>query len=216
MQHRNNFIVSLMNKHGQMFFQENGQYHPIANIPEHITRLVELSENCHFFIDSKAFKAMGEKSIPGRFTRIFVYNEKDFEKDASLMYRLHHIDELDTIIARLMHYQPDVNVFFIGFPEFLEKVEKYCSTVLLTIVNSEKIDNSVNFPDSLKQVFNTKQPVKPEQLDIIRKFKENNYRKKLSTTTISSNGMKIIKNEKIEISKLLEDTPEYYFYLMTR
>lgn len=217
---KNNFIVASINKSGQMFKQittaESTTYAQIATIPEHVTRLAELSENCHFFIDSKAFKAMNEKSIPGRFTRIFVYDEKDFDREASVMYRLHQMSELDTIVTRLMYYQPDVHIFFIGFPEFLEKVEKYCSSVLLTVAKVDDSENAVEFPESLKRTFCKKIAIKPEQLDIIKKFNLNNRKHTIQTVTYADNGAKITKNEKIELTDILANTPEYYFYQMNR
>ena len=229
---KNNFIVASINKSGQMFKQisipaqidnegneitaKSTKYEQLAIIPEHITRLAELSENCHFFIDSKAFKAMNEKSIPGRFTRIFVYDEKDFDREASTMYRMHQMSELDTIVTRLMYYQPDVHIFFIGFPEFLEKAEKYCSSVLLTVSKTNEVENSIDFPESLKKIFCKKISIKPEQLDIIRKFNQNNRKHNIQTITYAKNGAKIIKNEKIEMNGILANIPEYYFYQMNR
>lgn len=206
-----NFLVATINKEGQMFTQNNGKLKPIAIIPEHISRITELSENCHIYMDDEGFKAFEEKSFPNRFTRIFV-NNKDFEKTANQSFRLHHMDELETIVTRKEFYEPKTRIFFVGSPQFLQLCAKYCDTLMLTVAHVSKKNNTIDFPKDLQAVFGSRKEIQPEMLSAIKGYR------KLATVKeeieIADNGM-IIKR-KADIEELAKSNmlliPDYMFY----
>ena len=210
-----NFLVATINKEGQMFTQNNGKLKPIAIIPEHISRITELSENCHIYMDDEGFKAFGERSFPNRFTRIFVTN-KDFEKSSNQSFRLHHMDELETIVTRKEFYEPKTRIFFVGSPQFLKLCAKYCDTLMLTVAHVSKKNNTIDFPKDLQAVFGSRKEIQPEMLAAIR-----GYRKQVivkDETEIAENGM-IIKR-KANVEEMAKNDmmliPDYMFYNFRR
>lgn len=210
-----NFLVAVINKSFNMFVPTSNGYQPIAHIDEHFSRLTELSENCHIYMDDLAFKAFGEKTLPNRFTRVFV-NHKDFDKTASTQFRLHHMEELDNIIKRKEFYEKNTRTFFIGSPEFLKLCAKYSDTILLTVVDTSNKPSALNFPEELQPFFNSRKTIKPEMLETIREYRKMVIPK--DTVEIADNGMKIIKKANIE--ELSQNdmlfTPDYMFYEMRK
>lgn len=217
-----NFLVATIDRNFNMWKFSDEKLQFIEHIAEHVKRLEEISENHHFYIDETAFKALGEKNFPLRFTRVFSRQPGKVEKSKN--WRVHDMNELSSVISAKERFSPDVQIFFIGTADFLETCTSYARKLLLTVVdkNYTLADGVVDkFPlESIKQKFHKRRSIKPEMLDQIKKYKEiiNRTSSKIETI-VTDNGM-LMKRE-VEAPTIQEDdqilnTPDYMFYEYSR
>jgi hypothetical protein len=227
--YQKHFAVALIDQKQQMFIEseETGQHQFIHKIPEHLTRLLELSENQHIFMDYAVFVALGKTSIPNRFCRIFCDNQQQVaEVGISKYWRVHLKSQFQQQVRMSTYYNPKLVIFFMGQRDFLDESFQYCRKLLLTVVNA-KIEiptkhyhNDFNI-ENAKYYFSKRKDIIPEMMTVIKEYK-NLQQKQLSQSAerfeIAENGMKVYKSDeqlKKEVATKYDaifDSPDYMFY----
>lgn len=218
------FLAAVTTKNLQMFRfdNESRSLKVSVEIVEHLNRLLEISDNCHFYFDEDAFEAFGSSGFPQRFTRVFVKPEHFNSFKRGKFYRVHRIDELKNTIEAKDFFSPEIKVFFIGNSDFLKRSAEFANKLLLTVVDAEitESENSnYRFPlNEMKKIFHKRRDIQPEMLEMIKKFRKNKKRQNEERFEIADNGMKIYK-QPVEETKLYDsliDTPDYMFYEYAR
>lgn len=215
-----NFLIATIDRNFNLFkTDEQGSFQFIESIAEHIKRLEELSDGHHFFIDEAAFRSLGSKNFPLRFTRVFVNNKWDIK--ANVAYRVESMSDLDGIVASKDRFSPNTQIFFIGDAEFLTRAAKHARKLLLTVVDKEYGPDTpdqqfTKFPlEEMKSQFTKRIEIKPELLDQIKQYRKIVQQKVVSKTTIAPNGMRVIQQveqpEQSTVDTIL-NTPDYMFY----
>ena len=226
---RKHFAVAMIDQANNMFIkhQDNDVEQSIEfvhKIPEHLSRIIELSENQHIYMDYNTFVALGKTSIPNRFTRVFCDNQQQLtEVGLSVMYRVHHRSELERILSTTNHYQPETIIFFMGSGKFLNTIFQYSAKLLLTVIEGQtKVEDNIEldkFPMSeAKYNFSKRKDIIPEMMPHIAEYRKLKASTKVeSNVEIADNGMKIIKTSETSAKEnehydAIYDTPNYMFY----
>lgn len=197
-EYNKNIIVALVDNNGVMFTEKQGVFSPVESIEEHIERITYMSDNNHIYMDDIAFRAYGEKPLRDKFTRVFTH-KKVFSKNVSTKFRIHHIDELHTIVSDKEQYESDKKIFFIGGADFLFYVSRYCDTVLKTEIenfgiNQDDFDTVYKFPSMLDNNLKQIREVKSFTYDDNVLFNNKIDRSKVTEEVykVLPNGMKMI------------------------
>lgn len=219
------FLTAITTKDLQIFKhnEETGEIKNSYDIVEHANRLLEISEDHHFYMDEDAFKAFGSNGFPQRFTRVFVDESKVEFFPKSLFYRVHSLKEIKKSVEIKDFYAPDTKIFFIGNANFLKTCSEFSNKLLLTVVDktseNQNIKDEHKLPlEDLKIHFSKRKDIEPEMLQMIKEYKKKMIKKLEEKVEIADNGMRIIRTDQ-EQDKLLDpilDTPEYFFYEYTR
>jgi hypothetical protein len=223
---KKHFSVAIMDQsHQMMVTDEDNKTNFIQHVPEFLSRLIELSENQHIYMDYKTFKALGSTTILNRFCRIFCQNQSQIaEVGFSTFYRVHHISDIQKLLEQTTFYQPDTLIFFMGGEDFLSQTFQYCRKLLLTVVDIKtEVDNNVDvekFPiHNAIHYFHRRKDMIPELMEPIVEFKKlRKLTKPEQTFEIADNGMKIIKTSEPPKNKYdsIFDAPDYMFYEFTK
>lgn len=224
---RKHIAVALMDQNHTMFIEKMNNPDDVSfvhKIHEHISRVLELSENQHIYMDYQTFVALGRSTIQNRFCRVFCKDEEEIKKvEASMMYRVHLFSELTNILETTSYYQSETLVFFLGQSKMLEKSFEYCSKLLLTVINAKvEIPEDCyhnSFPvEKAKYAFSKRKDIIPEMMLPITEYKKLKNSKKVERSyEIADNGMKIIKSgqsikEENQQFDEIFDSPDYMFY----
>lgn len=222
---RKHFAVVLMDQAHNMFIshEESNDVEFIHKTPEHLSRIMELSENQHIFMDYHTFVALGRTTIGNRFCRIFCDTQSQIaEVGLSTFWRVHHRSELTNITKTSNYYNPDTVIFYLGAEQFMNECFQHCSKLLLTVIDQEteipEGYKAMKFPlENAKYYFSKRKDIVPEMMAPIAEYKLLKYgtSKIESKVEIADNGMKIIK--KVELKQetkydAIFDAPNYMFY----
>lgn len=223
---RKHFSVAIIDQANTMFIaNDENVLKFVYKIPEHLSRIVEFSENQHILMDYTAFEALDQNTLPNRFCRIFCRTQEQIDKvKISSSYRVHHVSEIHKIMHNSALYSPKTIMFFIGGKDFLNSTFQYSRKLLLTVIDciidsedkkTEKFDIS-----TAKAYFTKRKDIIPEMMIPIAEYKAiKNKTKKENNIEIADNGMRIIKTTEIvdqQLHDAIFDTPNYMFYEFTK
>ncbi|BBI90573.1 hypothetical protein HYO65_gp181 [Tenacibaculum phage PTm1] len=209
---RQNFTVALFDKNYNLFTKTNGLQKPVFKIPEHDTRLHEISEECHFYIDEEMYMTLDCQGVPFRYTKVFVDNPKQFTNNKyCTFYRKSDFVEQVKKYNTLYENKP---LFFMGGSEFLSVALKLSNKLLVTYVDTSVSGAFDKFPlEQAKTFFTGRRKIEPTLLKEVRKHRKELRRKRKNQYEIAPNGMKVIKE--VHSDKYTSDVlniPDYMFY----